>query len=48
MFGLLIIALLLAVFTEVKNDLKFEQELLVAEDVKENLLLDIERRDSIR
>lgn len=48
MFGVLILALLLAVFTEMKNDLKFEQELFVAEDVNENSVSDIERRDSIR
>ena len=48
MFALLITVLLLAVYTEVKQNSEFEQELAIGEDVTENSLLGKEIRDSIR
>lgn len=48
MFCLLLIALFLAVSTEVKTDSTFDEELGMGQEVTENLRPDVERRDSIR
>ncbi len=48
MFAVLITVLLLAVFTDVKKNPKFEQELVIGQDVTENSTLGAAGRDSIR
>ncbi|KKN38146.1 hypothetical protein LCGC14_0756400 [marine sediment metagenome] len=47
MFGLLIIVLLIAVITNEKDDLNFNQKLVFAEDVNETSVVEVEQRDSI-
>ena len=47
MFGLLIIALLIAVITNEKDDLNFNQNLVFAEDVNTTSVVEVEQRDSI-
>ena len=48
MFALLITVLLLAVFTDVKQNPEFEHELGIGKDITENSMLAKESRDSIR
>ena len=48
MFCFLILALLLAVFTDSEQNSHFEQRLLISEEITENLVKDDRRRDSIR
>lgn len=48
MFVLLITALLTAVFMESKKDSYFEPKLVVGEDKIQNMMVEIDRQDSIR
>ncbi len=48
MFALLITVLLLTVFTDVKQNAEFENELGIGKDITENSMLAKESRDSIR
>ncbi len=48
MFAVLITVLLLAVFTDVKKNQDFEEDLVIGEDVTENLMFGAASRDSIK